>query len=410
MFDFLFAFAFFDGFLFRFFCFFFPSASAAAPLSYSSVFLAGTVSGAAQLAVIVPVDLLKIRAQLSRARLSQKMKNAEAAAAAALWLIVVGEKEKLTSFFSPLTSAVSSAWRDGGGSVRGLYRGGLVTALRDVPSHGVYFACYELCRELLDPGSRSRSLNGGGRSGENESENGKRKLFFFYFFFVILFVVFGSARRGRDRGRGLVALRLPPGRDQDAGAGSDAPRRRRRQQEAGSVAGGGRRKNFGDDDVRRAHNESESSPSLPRRRRCGRRRAGGLWNGLSSTLVSLRRGVNEFSSVLFRERRSKRPRNKKTPSKSKLEKLQKNPPSTKKGPRLRRQRGPVLLLRVPDRAHGREGPGGRRRPLPSLLRRREEQPPRRRRLRPRFCTNKKTKTEISFSSLFPFSSRFFDST
>ena len=44
---------------------------------------------------------------------------------------------------------------------------GLVTALRDVPSHGVYFACYELCRELFDPGSRSRSLSSSSGSGSS---------------------------------------------------------------------------------------------------------------------------------------------------------------------------------------------------------------------------------------------------
>lgn len=146
------------------------AAAIAAPLSYSSVFLAGTVSGAAQLAVIVPVDLLKIRAQLSCPLLLQGKKEAAAAAAAAT------SSPPSNRLFSstPLAAAVSSAWRDGGRSIRGLYRGGLVTALRDVPSHGVYFACYELCRELLDPGSRSRSIHkssGGSGEDKNESEN-----------------------------------------------------------------------------------------------------------------------------------------------------------------------------------------------------------------------------------------------
>lgn len=55
--------------------------------------------------------------------------------------------------------------------MRGLYRGGLVTAARDVPSHGVYFAVYEWCRELFDPGSRSRSLSGGGSDNSSSSDS-----------------------------------------------------------------------------------------------------------------------------------------------------------------------------------------------------------------------------------------------
>jgi hypothetical protein len=38
----------------------------------------------------------------------------------------------------------------------GLYRGTVITSIRDVPSYGVYYSFFELCRELLDPGSRQR--------------------------------------------------------------------------------------------------------------------------------------------------------------------------------------------------------------------------------------------------------------
>ncbi|EFN53292.1 hypothetical protein CHLNCDRAFT_53838 [Chlorella variabilis] len=38
---------------------------------------------------------------------------------------------------------------------RGLYRGTAITCIRDFPSHGVYFAVYEACRELFEPGSRA---------------------------------------------------------------------------------------------------------------------------------------------------------------------------------------------------------------------------------------------------------------
>ena len=36
----------------------------------------------------------------------------------------------------------------------GLYRGGCITLLRDVPAHAIYFTSYELCHELFEPGSR----------------------------------------------------------------------------------------------------------------------------------------------------------------------------------------------------------------------------------------------------------------
>ena len=94
------------------------------PLPLPLVALAGFAAGAVQLAVIIPVDLLKIRAQLATA--------------------------------PPLrpAAALAAAWRAGG--VRGLYTGAGVTAARDVPSHGVYFAAYEGGRDALDPGCRSR--------------------------------------------------------------------------------------------------------------------------------------------------------------------------------------------------------------------------------------------------------------
>ena len=38
--------------------------------------------------------------------------------------------------------------------VAGLYRGGCITLLRDIPAHAIYFTTYELCHELFEPGSR----------------------------------------------------------------------------------------------------------------------------------------------------------------------------------------------------------------------------------------------------------------
>lgn len=104
-----------------------------APLPLSRVALAGFAAGAVQLAVTVPVDLLKIRAQLD-----------------------AGARPP-----SP-GAALRSAWREGRG-VRGLYRGAAITAARDIPSHGVYFAAYEWGRDALDPGCRGRGPGGGSR-------------------------------------------------------------------------------------------------------------------------------------------------------------------------------------------------------------------------------------------------------
>ena len=36
----------------------------------------------------------------------------------------------------------------------GLYRGGCITLLRDIPAHAIYLTSYELCHELFEPGSR----------------------------------------------------------------------------------------------------------------------------------------------------------------------------------------------------------------------------------------------------------------
>ena len=236
-----------------------PSSSAAAsPLSYSSVFLAGTVAGAAQLAVIVPVDLLKIRAQLSCPSTKKKSEAAAALASAA-------RSTKFSFLLSnPLALAVSSAWRDGGGSVRGLYRGGLVTAFRDVPSHGVYFACYELCRELFDRGSRSRRSGGGGSGGGGEGESASPSS-------SSLALLAAGGIAGAASWLSIYPLDVIKTRVQAAtllgssGSGSSS----------GTLAA-------------TATAAAPFPPPLPSAATALRDaiRAGGLWNGLSSTLVS----------------------------------------------------------------------------------------------------------------------------
>ncbi|KAL4859060.1 Mitochondrial arginine transporter BAC2 [Chlorella vulgaris] len=98
------------------------------PLSLLQVTCAGCFAGAVQTAVIVPVDLLKIRMQLQTA--------------------VRGAP----GYIGPLALLGSVLRAEG---LRGLYRGTTITCIRDLPSHGVYFAVYEITRELLEPGSRA---------------------------------------------------------------------------------------------------------------------------------------------------------------------------------------------------------------------------------------------------------------
>lgn len=91
--------------------------------------LPGCFAGAVQTLVVTPVDLLKIRLQLQTA--------------------LPGGP----GYVGPLRLLRGILAREG---LPGLYRGTLVTAARDVPSHGVYFAAYDLCRRALGgPGGDS---------------------------------------------------------------------------------------------------------------------------------------------------------------------------------------------------------------------------------------------------------------
>ena len=108
-------------------------ADSGAPLPLSRVAAAGFFAGAVQLAVTIPVDLLKIRAQLD------------------------------AGLRPPSPAAALRAALAEGRGVRALYRGAAITAARDVPSHGVYFAVYEWARGALDPGARERGAGAASR-------------------------------------------------------------------------------------------------------------------------------------------------------------------------------------------------------------------------------------------------------
>jgi solute carrier family 25 (mitochondrial carnitine/acylcarnitine transporter), member 20/29 len=99
------------------------------PLSLENIFWAGCFAGGIQTAIVTPIDLLKIRLQLQTARPGSP------------------------GYIGPLSMLQRVVAREGG--FRSLYRGVTITAIRDVPSHGVYFAAFEWVRELLEPGCRA---------------------------------------------------------------------------------------------------------------------------------------------------------------------------------------------------------------------------------------------------------------
>ena len=96
------------------------------PVAWGRVTLRHTTPSDHQVVIIAPVDLVKVRlqGQASGAR-----------------------------YQGPL-HCVSTILREEG--PRGLYRGALALALRDVPCYGLYFLPYELVRRALtEPGTQS---------------------------------------------------------------------------------------------------------------------------------------------------------------------------------------------------------------------------------------------------------------
>jgi len=73
--------------------------------------ISGAFSGFLSLSIYVPGDLLKCRAQI--------------------------RKDKNFSYMKEIQLIVKSE------GIKGLYRGFMITALRDIPGWGIYFATYE---------------------------------------------------------------------------------------------------------------------------------------------------------------------------------------------------------------------------------------------------------------------------
>ncbi|XP_076023292.1 solute carrier family 25 member 45 [Genypterus blacodes] len=95
------------------------------PHSAAHVFMAGCFSGAMQVFVTAPIDLVKVRLQ--------------------------GQTN--TSLYRGPSHCVAVILKENG--VRGLYRGGMALALRDVPCYGLYFLPYEVtCKALTESGKQ----------------------------------------------------------------------------------------------------------------------------------------------------------------------------------------------------------------------------------------------------------------
>ncbi|WOL02164.1 mitochondrial arginine transporter BAC2-like [Canna indica] len=107
----------------------FDSNSTNEPPSYQSVALSGIGTGALQSLLLSPVELVKIKLQLQ----------------------MVGNKSHQSCRLGPIEMAKEIIRKEG---IPGLYRGLLITVLRDAPAHGVYFWSYEYAREQLHPGCR----------------------------------------------------------------------------------------------------------------------------------------------------------------------------------------------------------------------------------------------------------------
>ncbi|CAK7356684.1 unnamed protein product [Dovyalis caffra] len=107
------------------------SVSANDPPAYKGVALGGVGTGAIQSILLSPVELIKIRLQL------QNKSHANLHVAA--------------THKGPLSVAKSIVKAEG---LKGIYRGFVITVLRDAPAHGVYFWTYEYMREQFHPGCR----------------------------------------------------------------------------------------------------------------------------------------------------------------------------------------------------------------------------------------------------------------
>jgi len=127
--------------------------------SMLSVTLAGAISGMAQAVVSSPMELAKIRMQLQQDGSQLKSIGLQGRNSANSYANrTLLQLEMTKPYRNPVDCLVRIHQAEG---IRGVYRGALITVMREVPSFGIYFGTYEFfCQTLSHVSfSSSPSLN-----------------------------------------------------------------------------------------------------------------------------------------------------------------------------------------------------------------------------------------------------------
>ena len=115
--------------------------------SRANHFLAGMVGGAAQCIVLVPTDVIKCRMQVDSGRSRASALSAAPSSSSGVGGSGSSQATTLRQFTGSLDCAQKIFAQEG---IRGMYKGLMVTALRELPSIGCYFTVYKYMREKLD--------------------------------------------------------------------------------------------------------------------------------------------------------------------------------------------------------------------------------------------------------------------
>uniref|UniRef100_A0A8C6LG76 Solute carrier family 25 member 45 n=1 Tax=Nothobranchius furzeri TaxID=105023 RepID=A0A8C6LG76_NOTFU len=117
-------------------------------------FLAGSISGAVGLAVGHPLDTVKVRLQAQTVYegichcVAQTYSHEGVLVCAPIDLVKVRlQGQTCTNRYRGPIHCLAVILREEG--LRGLYRGGMALALRDIPCYGLYFLPYEVTRKAL---------------------------------------------------------------------------------------------------------------------------------------------------------------------------------------------------------------------------------------------------------------------
>jgi len=115
---------------------------------YWAYFASGSVGGLMQTVVAVPTELVKCRLQVQQTLRTNPSSAASFTSPASAASAALHQPTSALSMFRHV-------YRQEG--VRGLYRGYSATALRDIPSYGVYFLTYEYTKDQLVAASQLHS-------------------------------------------------------------------------------------------------------------------------------------------------------------------------------------------------------------------------------------------------------------